>query len=71
MDVELQSLINQADALLKNITSSKDFEAPANKESIMKDYEAKIVSAGGEWKPTALEKQTKWKVAGKSYRDAS
>ncbi|OAD09032.1 hypothetical protein MUCCIDRAFT_159197 [Mucor lusitanicus CBS 277.49] len=47
VDVELQSLINQADALLKNITSSKDFEAPANKESIMKDYEAKIAKAIG------------------------
>jgi len=46
VDVELQSLMNQADSLVKNITSSKEFEAPVNKELIMKDVEAKIVSSG-------------------------
>ncbi|CAO0794855.1 unnamed protein product [Mucor circinelloides] len=47
VDVELQSLMNQADSLVKNITSSKEFEAPVNKELIMKDVEAKITKTAG------------------------
>ncbi|GAN09162.1 hypothetical protein MAM1_0247c08684 [Mucor ambiguus] len=46
VDVELQSLMNQADALVENISSSKEFQVPANKEAIMKDYETRIVSIG-------------------------
>lgn len=44
MDVELQSLMNQANSLVENITTSKEFEAPASKEAAMKDCESKIVS---------------------------
>ncbi|KAL9539154.1 hypothetical protein MBANPS3_010433 [Mucor bainieri] len=45
VDVELQSLMNQADALAENITSSKEFQAPADKESVMKECETKIAKA--------------------------
>jgi hypothetical protein len=35
--------MNQADLLVKNIKSSKEFESPVNKESLMKNTEHKMV----------------------------
>jgi len=56
--------MNQADSLVEEITSSKEFQAPANKESIMKDYETKIVSI--EKQKLLSWNQTKSKNADKS-----